>query len=64
MKKRLVTSASSMENSGAMIFVKNVNFATTDEGLKELFEKKVGKVAECSISKRLERGKYLSMGYG
>ncbi|CAG5094664.1 Oidioi.mRNA.OKI2018_I69.XSR.g13756.t1.cds [Oikopleura dioica] len=63
-KKRLVTSASSMENSGAMIFVKNVNFATTDEGLKELFEKKVGKVAECSISKRLERGKYLSMGYG
>ena len=53
-----------MENSGAMIFVKNVNFGTTDESLKELFEKKIGKVVECSISKRLERGKYLSMGYG
>jgi len=63
-KKRLASSASAMENSGAMIFVKNVNFGTTDESLKELFEKKIGKVVECSISKRLERGKYLSMGYG
>ena len=46
-----------------MIFVKNLNFVTEDAGLRAVFEK-IGKVAECSVSKRLEKGKYISMGYG
>ena len=53
----------SQDSSGTMIFVKNVDFSTNEESLRKVFEK-IGGVSECSISMRLEKGKYLSMGYG
>ena len=56
-------SEKSADSSGTMIFVKNVDFSTNEESLRKVFEK-IGAVSECSISMRLEKGKYLSMGYG
>ena len=52
------------DSSGCMLFIKNLNFSTTDEDLRRIFEKIKLPVSECSVSKRMERGKYLSMGYG
>merc|ERR1712130_862477 len=62
-KSELSSVAATSGASGTMLFVKNLNFVTEDAGLRAVFES-VGKVAECSVSKRLEKGKYISMGYG
>ncbi|XP_028854976.1 putative RNA-binding protein 19 [Denticeps clupeoides] len=49
---------------GAMLFVKNLNFSTTEETLRQTFSK-CGEIKSCSISsKRDKTGKLLSMGYG
>lgn len=49
---------------GSTLFVKNLNFSTTEEKLQETFSK-CGKVQSCSISKKKDKtGKLLSMGYG
>ena len=50
----------SQDSSGTMIFVKNVDFSTNEESLRKVFEK-IGIVSECSISMRLEKGKYLAI---
>lgn len=49
----------------ATLFVKNINFSTTEESLKKHFEQS-GQVLSASISKKrdLQRGEMLSMGYG
>jgi len=49
----------------ATLFVKNLNFETTESGLKELFES-TGRVVDVVISRKhdLRRGTSLSMGYG
>ncbi|XP_076587145.1 putative RNA-binding protein 19 [Chaetodon auriga] len=52
------------EESGSTLFIKNLNFSTTEEQLQETFSK-YGKVKSCSISKKKDKtGKLLSMGYG
>ncbi|XP_078141234.1 putative RNA-binding protein 19 isoform X1 [Centroberyx gerrardi] len=49
---------------GSTLFVKNLNFCTTEEKLHETFSK-CGKVKTCTISKKKDKtGKLLSMGYG
>ncbi|XP_061529313.1 probable RNA-binding protein 19 [Phycodurus eques] len=49
---------------GSTLFIKNLNFSTTEETLHETFSK-CGKVKSCTISKKKEKtGKLLSMGYG
>uniref|UniRef100_A0A8C4NQ19 Probable RNA-binding protein 19 n=1 Tax=Dicentrarchus labrax TaxID=13489 RepID=A0A8C4NQ19_DICLA len=49
---------------GSTLFIKNLNFSTTEEKLQETFSK-CGKVTSCSISKKKDKtGKMLSMGYG
>ncbi|KAM9359910.1 putative RNA-binding protein 19 [Symphorus nematophorus] len=49
---------------GSTLFIKNLNFSTTEEKLQETFSK-CGKVKSCSISKKKDKtGKLLSMGYG
>ncbi|XP_071369701.1 probable RNA-binding protein 19 isoform X1 [Centroberyx affinis] len=49
---------------GSTLFVKNLNFSTTEEKLHETFSK-CGKVKTCTISKKKDKtGKLLSMGYG
>nr|XP_020505544.1 probable RNA-binding protein 19 [Labrus bergylta] len=49
---------------GSTLFIKNLNFSTTEEKLQETFSK-CGKVNSCSISKKKDKtGKFLSMGYG
>uniref|UniRef100_A0A3Q3QR76 Probable RNA-binding protein 19 n=1 Tax=Monopterus albus TaxID=43700 RepID=A0A3Q3QR76_MONAL len=49
---------------GSTLFIKNLNFSTTEEKLKETFSK-CGKVTSCTISKKKDKsGKLLSMGYG
>ncbi|XP_073322755.1 probable RNA-binding protein 19 [Pagrus major] len=49
---------------GSTLFIKNLNFGTTEEKLQETFSK-CGKVMSCSISKKRDKtGKMLSMGYG
>ncbi|XP_056002350.1 probable RNA-binding protein 19 isoform X2 [Ostrea edulis] len=48
------------------LFVKNLNFTTTEEGLREKF-KKCGKIRAVSVAKKKDMknpGKFLSMGYG
>ncbi|XP_062593216.1 probable RNA-binding protein 19 [Saccostrea cucullata] len=48
------------------LFVKNLNFTTTEESLREKF-KKCGKIRSVSIAKKKDMknpGQYLSMGYG
>ncbi|KAH9524247.1 putative RNA-binding protein 19 [Bulinus truncatus] len=50
----------------ATIFVKNLNFSTTDEILREHFEK-IGKIYSATVSKKKDPkkpGELLSMGYG
>ncbi|XP_026200086.1 probable RNA-binding protein 19 [Anabas testudineus] len=49
---------------GSTLFIKNLNFTTTEEKLQETFSK-CGKVKSCTISKKKDKtGKVLSMGYG
>uniref|UniRef100_A0A3Q3X5K8 Probable RNA-binding protein 19 n=1 Tax=Mola mola TaxID=94237 RepID=A0A3Q3X5K8_MOLML len=49
---------------GSTLFIKNLNFSTTEETLQETFSK-CGTVKSCSISKKKDKtGKLLSMGYG
>ncbi|XP_008575479.1 PREDICTED: probable RNA-binding protein 19 [Galeopterus variegatus] len=49
---------------GCTLFIKNLNFDTTEETLKEVFSK-VGMVKSCSISKKKSKaGALLSMGFG
>ncbi|XP_040272573.1 probable RNA-binding protein 19 [Bufo bufo] len=49
---------------GCTLFIKNLNFSTSEETLKEVFSK-VGAVKTCSISKKKDKqGDLLSMGFG
>ncbi|NXA38006.1 RBM19 protein, partial [Eudromia elegans] len=49
---------------GCTLFIKNINFATTEDTLKEIFSK-VGAVKSCTISKKKDKaGSLLSMGFG
>ncbi|XP_014883113.1 putative RNA-binding protein 19 [Poecilia latipinna] len=49
---------------GSTLFIKNLNFSTTEEKLQEIFSK-CGMVKSCSISKKRDKsGNVLSMGYG
>ncbi|NXA22041.1 RBM19 protein, partial [Ibidorhyncha struthersii] len=49
---------------GCTLFIKNLNFATTEDTLKEMFSK-VGAVKSCTISKKKDKaGALLSMGFG
>lgn len=49
---------------GCTLFIKNLNFATTEETLREAFSK-VGVVKSCTISKKKDKsGMLLSMGFG
>ncbi|XP_036591321.1 probable RNA-binding protein 19 [Trichosurus vulpecula] len=49
---------------GCTLFIKNLNFSTTEEMLKEVFSK-VGTVKNCTISKKKNKaGVLLSMGFG
>ncbi|KAG9487099.1 hypothetical protein GDO78_007137 [Eleutherodactylus coqui] len=49
---------------GCTLFIKNLNFSTSEETLKEVFSR-VGAVKTCSISKKKDKkGTLLSMGFG
>ncbi|KAF4079049.1 hypothetical protein AMELA_G00188660 [Ameiurus melas] len=49
---------------GSTLFVKNLNYSTTEESLQETFSK-CGALKTCSISKKRDKsGKLSSMGYG
>ncbi|KAM9100261.1 probable RNA-binding protein 19 isoform X2 [Sarcophilus harrisii] len=49
---------------GCTLFIKNLNFSTTEEMLKEVFSK-VGTVKSCTVSKKKNKaGVLLSMGFG
>ncbi|XP_060775388.1 probable RNA-binding protein 19 [Neoarius graeffei] len=49
---------------GSTLFIKNLNYGTTEESLQETFSK-CGALKMCSISKKREKsGKLSSMGYG
>ncbi|XP_062999963.1 probable RNA-binding protein 19 [Elgaria multicarinata webbii] len=49
---------------GCTLFIKNLNFSTTEETLKEVFSK-VGIVKGCTVSKKKDKaGTLLSMGFG
>ncbi|NXC45269.1 RBM19 protein, partial [Penelope pileata] len=49
---------------GCTLFIKNLNFTTTEDTLKETFSK-VGAVKSCAISKKKDKaGTLLSMGFG
>ncbi|KAG7481084.1 hypothetical protein MATL_G00063030 [Megalops atlanticus] len=49
---------------GSTLFIKNLNFNTTEETLQEVFSK-CGAVKSCTISKKKDKaGVLLSMGYG
>ncbi|XP_047321767.1 multiple RNA-binding domain-containing protein 1 [Impatiens glandulifera] len=48
------------------VFVKNLNFKTTDESLKKYFDEKLkeGKILSVSVKKHVKNGKNVSMGFG
>ncbi|NXI23238.1 RBM19 protein, partial [Sterrhoptilus dennistouni] len=49
---------------GCTLFIKNLNFATTEDTLKETFSK-AGALKSCTISKKKDKaGALLSMGFG
>ncbi|XP_043835763.1 probable RNA-binding protein 19 isoform X2 [Dromiciops gliroides] len=49
---------------GCTLFIKNLNFSTTEETLREVFSK-VGTVKSCTVSKKKNKtGALLSMGFG
>uniref|UniRef100_A0A6Q2XXT9 Probable RNA-binding protein 19 n=1 Tax=Esox lucius TaxID=8010 RepID=A0A6Q2XXT9_ESOLU len=50
--------------AGSTLFIKNLNFTTTEETLRETFSK-CGTVKSCTISQKKDKsGRLLSMGYG
>lgn len=50
--------------AGSTLFIKNLNFCTTEDALQKTFSK-CGKIVSCTISKKKDKtGKLLSMGYG
>uniref|UniRef100_A0A8C7VGG6 Probable RNA-binding protein 19 n=1 Tax=Oncorhynchus mykiss TaxID=8022 RepID=A0A8C7VGG6_ONCMY len=52
------------EALGSTLFIKNLNFSTTEETLRETFSK-CGTLKTCTISKKKDKtGQLLSMGYG
>ncbi|XP_055743102.1 probable RNA-binding protein 19 [Salvelinus fontinalis] len=52
------------EALGSTLFIKNLNFTTTEETLRETFSK-CGTLKTCTISKKKDKtGQLLSMGYG
>ncbi|XP_041742190.1 probable RNA-binding protein 19 [Coregonus clupeaformis] len=52
------------EAPGSTLFIKNLNFTTTEETLRETFSK-CGTLKTCTISKKKDKiGRLLSMGYG
>ncbi|XP_064793191.1 probable RNA-binding protein 19 isoform X2 [Oncorhynchus masou masou] len=52
------------EALGSTLFIKNLNFTTTEETLRETFSK-CGTLKTCTISKKKDQtGQLLSMGYG
>jgi len=63
--KSVVESTDTSEAVGTTLFVKNLNFSTTEESLKAHFET-CGKVTLCRISKKKthKTEELLSMGYG
>ncbi|XP_024158327.1 multiple RNA-binding domain-containing protein 1 [Rosa chinensis] len=47
------------------LYVKNLNFKTSDESLKKHFEQvKEGRILSAKVKKHLKKGKNLSMGFG
>ncbi|KAI8833917.1 hypothetical protein BC829DRAFT_426357 [Chytridium lagenaria] len=67
-KKAIVVEATGVEEEdvepAATLFVKNLNFTTTDEGLKEAFSDVPG-VRTVRVSMKVDKkGKKLSMGFG
>lgn len=68
-KEQLQTAASEEHDeeteSGSTIFVKNLNFTTTDDLLKQHFEK-IGRLNYATVAKKTSgrAGELLSMGYG
>uniref|UniRef100_A0A8C0IKQ6 Probable RNA-binding protein 19 n=1 Tax=Chelonoidis abingdonii TaxID=106734 RepID=A0A8C0IKQ6_CHEAB len=49
---------------GCTLFIKNLNFATTEDTLKETFSK-VGALKSCTISRKIDKaGTLLPMGFG
>ncbi|XP_072004096.1 probable RNA-binding protein 19 [Engystomops pustulosus] len=49
---------------GCTLFIKNLNFSSTEETLKEVFSK-IGPLKSCSISKKKDKkGSLLSLGFG
>jgi len=60
--KNVNDQAKKKEDDGAMLFVKNLNFKTDEEKLKILFHRY--NPLDVQVSRRLDKGKYLSMGYG
>lgn len=49
---------------GCTLFIKNLNFSTNEDSLREVFSK-IGNVKSCSISKKKDKqGVLLSMGFG
>lgn len=49
---------------GCTLFIKNLNFSTTEESLKEVFSR-AGAVKSCTVSKKKNKaGVLLSMGFG
>ncbi|XP_050368139.1 multiple RNA-binding domain-containing protein 1 [Argentina anserina] len=47
------------------LYVKNLNFKTTDESLKKHFEQvKEGRILSAKVKKHMKKGKNLSMGFG
>uniref|UniRef100_A0A8C4YP60 RNA binding motif protein 19 n=1 Tax=Gopherus evgoodei TaxID=1825980 RepID=A0A8C4YP60_9SAUR len=49
---------------GCTLFIKNLNFATTEDTLKETFSK-VGALKSCTISRKMDKaGTLLPMGFG
>ena len=64
--KKAAEVVSSEPGEQCTVFVKNVNFSTTDEALKDIFSK-VGRVKSASIARKRnnkEPSKPLSMGFG
>eukprot|EP00475_Leptophrys_vorax_P038150 TRINITY_DN6675_c0_g1_i1.p1 TRINITY_DN6675_c0_g1~~TRINITY_DN6675_c0_g1_i1.p1 ORF type:complete len:780 (-),score=284.79 TRINITY_DN6675_c0_g1_i1:76-2361(-) len=53
----------SEKGAGSTLFVKNLNFGTTEDKLSKAFSK-IGKVRKASIVKKQKNGQMLSMGYG
>ncbi|XP_050400341.2 probable RNA-binding protein 19 [Patella vulgata] len=65
-KDEAVEDSENEAEEGATLFIKNVNFETTDSDFSAVFEK-CGKVVKANIAKKMDvknPGKQLSMGFG